>query len=74
MVIGTGLIQLRRVGKDETGCNYPVVDFRVSGNKIQVVENSWLYTQHHQSLWEGRPSLMCTNERFNPEKPDHEEV
>jgi UDP-2-acetamido-2,6-beta-L-arabino-hexul-4-ose reductase len=72
VVKGTGLIQLRRIGKDENGCDYPVVEFEVSGDKIQVVEMIPGYTHSITNLsdTEDLITFMWANECFNPEKPD----
>ena len=46
VVHGHGLIQLRKVGKDEHGNDYPVVNYEVSGEKIRVVEMIPGYTHN----------------------------
>ena len=46
VVHGEGLIQLRRIGRQPDGTDYPVVEFRVSGEKIQVVEMIPGYTHN----------------------------
>lgn len=72
VVSGKALIQFRKVGTDpQTGNSYPVIDYHVSGNKIEVVDIPTGYT--HNIINEGDTDLvtfMWCNECFNPEKPD----
>jgi UDP-2-acetamido-2,6-beta-L-arabino-hexul-4-ose reductase len=72
VVSGKGLIQFRKVGVNpETGENYPVIDYYVSGDKIEVVDIPTGYT--HNIINEGDTDLvtfMWCNECFDPEKPD----
>lgn len=72
VVSGKGLIQFRRVGIDpKTGGQYPVIDYHVSGDKIEVVDIPTGYT--HNIINEGDTDLvtfMWCNECFDPEKPD----
>ena len=72
VVKGTGLIQLRKIGKDENGNDYPVVNFNVSGEKIQVVEMITGYTHNIINLsdTDDLVTFMWANECFNPDKPD----
>jgi UDP-2-acetamido-2,6-beta-L-arabino-hexul-4-ose reductase len=72
VVKGTGLIQLRKIGKDESGCDYPIVSFKVSDEKIQVVEMIPGYTHNIINLSETEDlvTLMWANECFKPDKPD----
>lgn len=72
VVKGEALIQLRKVGRDENGNEYPVVEFRVSGEKIQVVEMIIGYTHNiiNVSETEDLITFMWANECFNPNKPD----
>ena len=72
VVKGTGLIRLRKIGKDENGCDYPILEFRVSGDKIQVVEMIPGYTHSITNLSETEDlvTFMWANECFNPDKPD----
>lgn len=72
VVKGEGLIQLRKIGKNENGEDYPVVEFKVSGEKIQVVEMIPGYTHNIINLSETEDlvTFMWANECFNPEKPD----
>lgn len=72
VVSGKGLIQFRKVGIDpETNAPYPVTDYHVTGDKIEVVDIPTGYT--HNIINEGDTDLvtfMWCNECFDPEKPD----
>jgi UDP-2-acetamido-2,6-beta-L-arabino-hexul-4-ose reductase len=72
VVKGTALIQLRKIGKDENGCDYPVIEFKVSGDKHQVVEMIPGYTHNIINLSETDElvTFIWANECFNPDKPD----
>ena len=72
VVHGRGLIQLRKVGTDENGQLYPVVNYEVSGEKIQVVEMIPGYTHNIVNLsdTEDLVTFMWCNECFDPAKPD----
>ena len=65
VVSGKALIQFRKVDSDE------VIDYHVSGEKIEVVDIPIGYT--HNIINEGDTDLvtiMWVNELFDPEKPD----
>ena len=66
VVSGHGLIRLRKLDTEE------VVEFEVSGDRIQVVEMIPGYTHNIINLSETEDlvTLMWANEPFNPEKPD----
>ena len=72
VVHGHGLIQLRKVGTDENGQLYPVVNYEVSGEKIQVVEMIPGYTHNIVNIsdTEDLVTFMWCNECFDPAKPD----
>ena len=72
VVSGHGLIQLRKIGEDENGNPYPVVDYEVSGEEITVVEMIPGYTHNLINLsdTEDLVTLMWANEPFDPEHPD----
>jgi len=72
VVKGEGLIQLRRIGKQPDGSNYPVEEFRVSGEKIQVVEMIPGYTHNIINLsdTEDLVTFMWASEPFDAAKPD----
>ena len=71
VVAGNALIQFRKVGLDEKGNKYPVIDYHVSGEKIEVVDIPTGYT--HNIINEGETDLvtvMWASEIFDPNKPD----
>lgn len=72
VVHGRGLIQLRKVGADENGQHYPVINYEVSGEKIRVVEMIPGYTHNIVNLSETEDlvTFMWCNECFDPQKPD----
>ena len=72
VVHGHGLIQLRKVGTDENGQPYPVVNYEVSGEKIRVVEMIPGYTHNivNLSQTEDLVTFIWCNECFDPKKPD----
>lgn len=66
VVSGHGLVQLRKIGTDE------VINFEVSGEKMEVVEMIPGYTHNIINLsdTEDLVTIMWANEAFNPERPD----
>lgn len=72
VVSGKALIQFRKVGTDpSTGLNYPVIDYHVSGDKIEVVDIPTGYA--HNIINEGDTDLvtfMWCSECFDPAHPD----
>ena len=72
VVSGIGRIQFRKIGVDpETGMSYPVLEYCVSGDKMEVVDIPTGYT--HNIINDGDTDLvtfMWCNECFDPEKPD----
>ena len=66
VVSGKALIQQRKVGSDE------IVEFEVSGEKIQAVHMLPGYTHNiiNLSQTEDLVTLMWANEAFDPNKPD----
>ena len=66
VVHGTGLIRLRKLGEDK------VVEFRVSGQRMQVVELIPGYTHSILNLsdTEELVALIWANEPFDPARPD----
>ena len=72
VVKGEGLIQLRRIGKQADGNDFPIEEFRVSGEKIQVVEMIPGYTHNIINLSESEDlvTFMWANEAFDSAKPD----
>ena len=63
---------MRKIGKDADGNPYPVIEFRVSGEKLQVVEMIPGYTHNiiNLSETEDMVTFMWANECFDPAKPD----
>ena len=72
VVSGRGLIQLRKIGRDQDGNPYPVVNYEVSGEEITVVEMIPGYTHNIINLsdTEDLVTVMWANEPFDPEHPD----
>jgi UDP-2-acetamido-2,6-beta-L-arabino-hexul-4-ose reductase len=66
VVSGHGLIQERKMGTDE------VVEFEVSGDKIQAVHMipGWTHNIINLSETENLVTVMWANEAFDPEHPD----
>ena len=66
VVSGHGLIQLRKIGTEE------VVNFEVSGDKIEVIEMIPGYTHNIINLsdTEDLVTFMWANEAFDPNRPD----
>ena len=72
VVKGEGLIRLRRVGVQPDGQPWPVTEFRVSGEHIQVVEMIPGYTHSIVNLsdTEDLVTFMWANEPFDADRPD----
>ena len=72
VVSGHGLIQLRREGTDADGKPFPVREYEVSGEHIQVVEMLPGYTHNIINLsdTDDLVTVMWANEAFNPDRPD----
>lgn len=72
VVSGHGLIQERRIGTDENGKPYPMMNFKVSGDKIEAVHMLPGYTHNiiNLSETENLVTLMWANEAFDPRHPD----
>ena len=72
VVQGEALIQLRRIGTQADGTLWPVKEFRVSGDRIQVVEMIPGYTHNIINLSETDDlvTFMWANEPFDPVRPD----
>lgn len=66
VVAGHGLIQERKIGTDE------VLEFHVSGDRIQVVQMLPGYTHNiiNLSETENLVTIMWANEMFDPNRPD----
>ena len=73
VVSGHGLIQERRIGTDPaTGKPYEMIEFEVSGDKIQAVHMLPGYTHNiiNLSETENLVTVMWANEIFDPSHPD----
>ena len=72
VVSGHGLIQERKIGVDENGNPYPVIEFEVSGEKIEAVHMLPGYTHNIINLsdTENLVTVMWANEQFDSNHPD----
>lgn len=72
VVSGHGLIQERQIGVDENGEPYPVIEFEVSGEKIEAVHMLPGYTHNiiNSSDTEDLVTVMWANEQFDANHPD----
>ena len=72
VVSGHGLIRQRRVGVDENGKPYPVIEFEVSGEHIQAIHMLPGYTHNiiNLSETENLVTLMWANELLEQDRPD----
>ena len=65
VVSGKGVIRFRKVGSDE------VMEYFVSGNKLEVVDIPTGYTHNIENLGDiDMATIMWANESFDQEKPD----
>lgn len=65
VVSGTGVIRFRRIDSDE------VLEYFVSGDKLEVVDIPTGYTHNIENLGDtDMVTFMWCNECFNPDKPD----
>jgi len=65
VVSGKGVIRLRRIDSDE------VIEYFVSGDKMEVVDIPTGYTHNIQNIGDtDLVTIMWANEPFDPEKPD----
>lgn len=72
VVSGHGLIQLRKEGLDENGNEYPILNFEVSGEKLEVVEMISGYTHNliNLSKTEDMVTVIWANGCFDQNRPD----
>lgn len=72
VVSGHGLIQERKIGLDESGKPYPVMEFEVSGDKIEAIHMLPGYTHNIINLSDSQDlvTVMWANEPFDPGRPD----
>ena len=65
VVSGTGVIRFRNLNSDE------VIEYFVSGDKMEVVDIPVGYTHNIENIGEAdMVTIMWVNEPFNPEEPD----
>lgn len=72
VVSGHGMIQERKIGVDENGQLYPVLEYEVNGDKIEAVHMLPGYTHNiiNLSQSENLVTVMWANEQFDPNHPD----
>lgn len=72
VVSGHALIRERRIGLDENGNKYPIIEFEVSSDNIEAVHMLPGYTHSilNLSKTEDLVTIMWISERFHKEKPD----
>lgn len=72
VVSGRGLMQMRKEGVDENGDKYPVLNFEISGDKLEVVETLAGYTHNLINLSdkENLVTVIWGSDCFNPNRPD----
>lgn len=72
VVSGHGLIQERKIGVDEEGKPYPVLNFEVSGDRIEAVYMLPGYAHNliNLSETENLVTVMWANEKFDVDAPD----
>ena len=72
VVSGHGLIQQRRVGLDADGNPFPVIEYEVSGEKIQAIHMLPGYTHNIINLSDTQDlvTLMWANEQLEQNRPD----
>jgi UDP-2-acetamido-2,6-beta-L-arabino-hexul-4-ose reductase len=71
VVEGTALIQFRKIGKDKNGKDFPVFEYPVTGEHIEVVDIPPGFT--HSITNKGASDLvtvMWASESYDPDKPD----
>ena len=72
VVSGEASIKLRKIGLDAEGNQYPVIEYHVSGEKLEVVEMIPGYTHSIVNLSDTHDlvTVIWANESFDPEAPD----
>ncbi len=72
VVSGHGLIQERKLGVDENGNPYPVIEFEVSGEHLRAVQMLPGYTHNIINLsdTDNLVTIMWANEHFDKNHPD----
>lgn len=65
VVSGSGVIRFKMIGSDK------IIEYYVSGKKMEVVDIPTGYTHHIENLGEeDMVTIMWANEPYDPEKPD----
>lgn len=65
VVSGNGVIRFRKIGTEE------IIEYKVSGDKLEVVDIPTGYTHNIENLGEqDMVTIMWVNEPFDPNKPD----
>lgn len=68
VVSGRGVIRFRSVSNNS---NEPVIEYFVSGDKLEVIDIPVGFTHNIENLGDSdMVTIMWANESFNPEKPD----
>lgn len=72
VISGTGVIRMRKIGKDINGEPYTIQEYVVSGERLQVVNIVPGYTHSISNLSkkEDLITIMWASENFDIEKPD----
>ncbi len=72
VVKGHGLIQLRKIGTDSHGNEYPIIEFEVTGDKLQTVEiiPGYAHKLVNLSDTEDMITFIWANECFDSTRPD----
>lgn len=72
VVSGHGLIQLRKIGTDEQGKPYPVIEYEVDGDHLQAVEMIPGYAHNLVNLsdTENLVTFIWANEPYDNSRPD----
>ena len=72
VVSGHGLIQERKIGTDENGKPYPVIEFEVYGEQMKAIQMLPGYTHNIINLSDTQDlvTVMWANEQFDGNHPD----
>ncbi len=72
VIKGKALVEMRKIGKDENNKNYPIVEYELSEEKIEVLDIIPGYTHNIKNLSDKEDLifLIWANEEFNAQKPD----
>ena len=71
VVSGKGVIRFRRIGLDEKSIPFPVLEYFVDGEHLEVVDIPVGFTHNIENLGDDdMVTLMWASECFDPDKPD----